>query len=362
MEQAFNPSEEVTLVVHSHGLWCSHVNQTHLIDTLKKEFSLQSRNVVIYAAESNSDNTIDGIIRGGERLAQETYEQILKIPQEFRQGGKKINLALTGHSMGGLYQRAMLPFLLSKPDIKDMVRFKCFMTLDSPHLGSYFYYVKNLLVNYLGGESGRDLGLFSDTVLTLSDKEHIDSISLFDHRTLVGVCWGDTYVPFCSASGRLVNPYSVPTSLVGDLYSGYLKTFPPAKFALRGYSGFSKEQAEELGLDASLRCDPPTVEGELKATKQSLTGSKKHWLSCNENLVHTYEDIFKSFCDPKKREDDPFPEEHFWKRIDVSFHPHDKKGLDVHEIVIGKNQREIDMPASYEAMRLFSKIIIQDTK
>lgn len=361
MEQPFNPSEEVTLVVHSHGLWCSHVNQTYFIDILKREFELKSRNVIIYNAQTNSGRTTDGIMVGAERLAQEIYGEILKIPEEFRQGGKKINLAITGHSMGGIYQRAMLPFLLSKPDILNMVRFKCFMTLDSPHLGSYFYYLKNLGLNYFGGQSGRDLGLFTDVMPTLADKEHMDALALFEHRTLVAVCWGDTYVPFCSASGRLVNPYMVKEGWLSSLFGGF-KIFPAAKFALRGHSGFSKSQVEKLGLDTSKAFEPPTVESEVSEAKQSITSDKKHWLVCNEGNVSTYESVFEGFCNPKKREDDPFPEEHFWKRLDLSFATSDRKGLCIHEIVIGKNQREIDMPASGEAISIFAKIIEQDTQ
>lgn len=362
MSQNFNPNEEVTLIVHSHGLWCSHENQQFFIDALKKEFESKNRNVVVYAASSNTNHTTEGIMIGAERLAQETYDEIIKIPQEFRQGNKKINLALTGHSMGGIYQRAMLPILLSKPGIMDMVKFKCFMTLDSPHLGSYFYYVKNIFINYLGGQSGRDLGLFSDVMLNLVDKEHMDALALFDHRTLVAVSWGDTLVPFCSASGRLINPYKVPIPWTSNVLTSYFKSFPPAKFELRGYSGFSKSQIDNLGFDPALVFDPPTVESEVSGSNQSIVNDKKHWLHCNENIVNTYEGIFKEFCNPKKREDDLFPEEHFWKRLDVSFGSPDKMGLRIHESVIGKKQDECDIPACSEAIAIFVKIIEQDTK
>ena len=362
MTTEFNPNEEVTLIVHSHGIWCSYENQTLFIKVLQDEFDLHSRNVVVHAAQCNTHHTTEGILIGGERLAQEIYDEIQKIPPSFRQGGKKVNLAVIGHSMGGIYLRAMLPFLLKHPGVRENVNFKCFMTLDSPHLGSYFYYLKNIGFNYLGGQSGRDLGFFTDLMFTLTDAEHMDALRMFEHRTLVAVCWGDTLVPFCSASGRLVNPYKAPISYYAAYFAGFFKSFPPAKFALRGYSGFSKAQAEKLGMDAALACDVPSPEKEMEATSQKFTHEKKHWLCCNEGAVNTYEPIFEAFCSPKKREDDPFPEEHFWKRLDLSFGPPDRMGLCVHEMVIGKKQREIDIPACKEAMNLFAKIVEQDTK
>lgn len=176
-------------------------------EALDQEQCATSSSFIVHNASCNEGRTHDGIVNGGERLANEILEvirhEIEKKQQQidslknFRDDPIDVTISIIGNSLGGLYGRYAIARLAeianesmsqcncdtrdSPSDFSDFysikdggrtirIHFNIFCTTASPHLGcaSHTYFpiprVAEIGVAYGLGETGRDLFRLNDVL------------------------------------------------------------------------------------------------------------------------------------------------------------------------------------------------------
>jgi len=102
---------------------------SYLHQSLQKQaLDTEDQQYIIHSATSNDGRTTDGIVRGGERLADEVNQLVQHLREQQRQ--PRISLSLIGNSLGGLYAR----YALSLIDTTSL-ELNSFITTATPHLG-----------------------------------------------------------------------------------------------------------------------------------------------------------------------------------------------------------------------------------
>lgn len=130
---------EIHLLVLIHGMWGS---PSHLASAARVIEEVKGRGSqlvdtgapdlhVLVAVTNAEDHTYDGIDNGGERVAQEIYEEIDKLTSE---GHVVTRFSVCGYSMGGLIARYLLGVLHTR-NFFDTITPVNFTTFATPHVG-----------------------------------------------------------------------------------------------------------------------------------------------------------------------------------------------------------------------------------
>ena len=198
---------------------------------MKERYSQDELHVLV--AERNSNNyTYDGIEVGGERLAQEIEDELLKLEKRCQ---KITRLSIVGYSMGGLIARYSVGLLFSRGlfDKLEPVNFTAFA---SPFLGvrapikGYHSYLWNVLGGRMLSISGQQLFLmdsFRDTgrslleVMTDPKSIFITALKKFKHRTLYANIINDRSAPWYTTGVTRSDPFVDLDAVTLNYMKGY---------------------------------------------------------------------------------------------------------------------------------------------
>ncbi|KAF9265901.1 DUF676-domain-containing protein [Marasmius fiardii PR-910] len=136
-------SQPVHLLVLVHGMWGnpSHLQQLELTASQKPGFH------VMVPKTNQEESTYDGMDWGGERVAQEIYDEVQSLSEE----GKTVTrFSITGYSLGGLVSRYVIGILHQKRFFDNVTPVN-FNTVATPHLGLPRY---PSVMSYLGNVVG----------------------------------------------------------------------------------------------------------------------------------------------------------------------------------------------------------------
>ncbi|ETW79058.1 Esterase/lipase/thioesterase [Heterobasidion irregulare TC 32-1] len=212
---------EVHLLVLIHGMWG---NPTHLaemyriIQEVKGKSNDVSSRLHVLLAEANKDaHTYDGIDWGGERVAQEIFDEIEKIEGE----GKKVtHFSITGYSLGGLLSRYVVGILYQRDLFKTITPIN-FNTVATPHIGLLRYTsFWSRLSSTLGptllsrtGEQFYGVDVFSERgrplleVMADPKRPFYQGLSLFPHIRIYANTVNDLTVPYITAAIEPEDPF-----------------------------------------------------------------------------------------------------------------------------------------------------------
>lgn len=178
----------------------------------------KSSTFIVHNAACNEGTTHDGVVKGGERLANEILEVIRgEIEQSTQHHTQDVTISIVGNSLGGLYGRyavAILDELLFASDedgTKDMphyilddnirLHFNVFCSTASPHLGcADRTYVPIPRFAEVGiakrmGETGLDLFRVNDLMLELATSPKFTRpLALFRKRIAYANAYGTDFV------------------------------------------------------------------------------------------------------------------------------------------------------------------------
>ena len=107
------------------------------------QFRFGSR-LYVHVCASNTNNTLDGVVAGGKRIAAEIEMVILGLEAKTAatrsaRGNTLKHLSFVGHCTGGLYARYAAT-LLDEKGLFAQVRPHSFTTFATPHLGQYNFH------------------------------------------------------------------------------------------------------------------------------------------------------------------------------------------------------------------------------
>ncbi|KAI0695350.1 DUF676-domain-containing protein [Cerioporus squamosus] len=217
-EGSGDDSQYVHLLVLIHGMWG---NPSHLAELrrIMEETRCQATSekgpggerVHILVAETNRDDgTYDGIDWGGERVAEEIFEEVKKLTEE---GRKVTRFSVTGYSLGGLIARYVVGILHQRGFFQDVVPVN-FNTIATPHVGlprypgmlsSLFAYFGPRLLSRTGeqfyvvdkwSQNGRPL------LEVMADPNRIfyQALTLFQQVRIYANAINDVTVPYVTAA------------------------------------------------------------------------------------------------------------------------------------------------------------------
>ncbi|KAA1473698.1 DUF676-domain-containing protein [Dentipellis sp. KUC8613] len=131
---------DVHLLVLIHGMWGSPSNlaemHRHIREMRCEPAEADGVKLRVLLPETNqAEGTYDGIDWGGERVAEEIYDEIKKIESE---GDKVTKFSVTGYSLGGLVARYVVGILRQRKFF-DGVTPVNFNTIATPHIGLLRY-------------------------------------------------------------------------------------------------------------------------------------------------------------------------------------------------------------------------------
>jgi len=246
-------------------------NEETMQTSVEEIITVKSTNCtfVVHNAACNEGSTHDGVVKGGERLANEILEVIRgEIEQTTRHQTQDVTISIVGNSLGGLYGRyavAMLDELLFASDedgtkedvpphyiLDDNIRlhFNVFCSTASPHLGcADRTYVPIPRFAEVGiakrmGETGLDLFRVNDLMLELATSPKFTRpLALFRKRIAYANAYGTDFV--------------VPGSTAAFLDG--------ASDSLHYFDAISEEEAQSKRHAADRFC-PATEEGLFVAT------------------------------------------------------------------------------------------------
>lgn len=241
--------------------------QTSIEDIISGESTKST--FVVHNAACNEGSTHDGVVKGGERLANEILEVIRgEIEQSTQHYTQDVTISIVGNSLGGLYGRyavAILDELLFVSDedgtkdevphyiLDDNIRlhFNVFCSTASPHLGcADRTYVPIPRFAEVGiaqrlGETGRDLFRVNDLMLELATSPKFTRpLALFRKRIAYANAYGTDFV--------------VPGSTAAFLDG--------ASDSLHYFNAASEEEAQSKRQAVDNRVCPATEEGLFVAT------------------------------------------------------------------------------------------------
>ncbi|KAL7486772.1 hypothetical protein ACHAW6_012375 [Cyclotella cf. meneghiniana] len=207
-------------------------------EALDQEQCATSSSFIVHNASCNEGRTHDGIVNGGERLANEILEvirhEIEKKQQQIdslknvRDDPIDVTISIIGNSLGGLYGRYAIARLAeianesmsqcncdtrdSPSDFSDFysikdggrtirIHFNIFCTTASPHLGcaSHTYFpiprVAEIGVAYGLGETGRDLFRLNDVLHDMATSPRfLEPLAKFRKRVAYANAFGTDFV------------------------------------------------------------------------------------------------------------------------------------------------------------------------
>ncbi|KAI0369198.1 DUF676-domain-containing protein [Pilatotrama ljubarskyi] len=211
----------VHLLVLIHGMWG---NPNHLAEMRRvmeerrcqatSEKGPGGEQLHILVAETNKDEgTYDGIDWGGERVAEEVYEEIAKLEKD----GKKVTrFSVTGYSLGGLIARYLVGILHQRGFFTSVTPVN-FNTIATPHVGlpryptvisSLFAFFGPKLLSRTGeqfyavdkwSKNGRPLL----EVMADPNRLFYQALTLFQHVRIYANAVNDVTVPYPTAAIEL---------------------------------------------------------------------------------------------------------------------------------------------------------------
>ncbi|KAI0741678.1 DUF676-domain-containing protein [Daedaleopsis nitida] len=206
------------LLVLIHGMWGNpgHLSELDRIMTEKRckadsDKGPAGESLHILVAKTNRDDgTYDGIDWGGERVAEEIFEEIKVLEKE----GKKVTrFSVTGYSLGGLIARYVVGILHQRGFFEDVTPVN-FNTIATPHIGlpryptvisSIFAYLGPKLLSRTGeqfyvvdkwSQNGRPL------LEVMADPNRIfyQALTLFNQVRIYANAINDVTVPYVTAA------------------------------------------------------------------------------------------------------------------------------------------------------------------
>lgn len=216
---------EIHLLVAIHGMWGSpsHLASTaRVIEEVKGgkdqlvDAGAPDLHVLVAATNAN-DHTYDGIDNGGERVAQEIYEEIDKLSAE---GRTVIRFSVCGYSMGGLIGRYLLGILHTR-NFFDTVTPVNFTTFATPHVGIPRYPgILSSVASKIGprmlsasGEQFFHTDSWSNTgrplLAVMADPTQIffQTLALFPNITIYANAIHDISSPYATSAIELEDPF-----------------------------------------------------------------------------------------------------------------------------------------------------------
>jgi len=220
-----NEGGNVHLLVLVHGMWG---NPGHLkgLHKAMSELRCQSTSEVgpagekleILLAQTNRDEyTYDGIDWGGERVAEEIYEEIKRLED----AGKKVTrFSITGYSHGGLVSRYVVGILYQRKFFDNVTPVN-FNTFATPHIGLPRYRTfLSSLTQYLGpkllsrtGEQFYGVDKWSARGRTLlevmadPDRVFYQALCSFEQLRIYANAVNDQTVPYPAAAIEADDPF-----------------------------------------------------------------------------------------------------------------------------------------------------------
>jgi hypothetical protein len=213
----------VHLLLLIHGLWG---NPTHLGELARiakethSEATADGTRLRILVAESNSSSaTYDGIDWGGERVAQEVYDEKAKIEAE---GQTITKFSVTGYSLGGLIARYVIG-ILKQREFFESVKPMNFNTIATPHLGlpiwngTFFSSVSNFFGPTLLSRTGEQfygVDNYASTgkplleIMADSSRVFYQSLAAFQNKRIYANAVYDSTVPYVTAAMEEEDPFA----------------------------------------------------------------------------------------------------------------------------------------------------------
>ncbi|TFY55966.1 hypothetical protein EVG20_g9119 [Dentipellis fragilis] len=172
---------------------------------------------VLVPETNRGGGTYDGIDWGGERVADEVYQEIKKIEGE---GRKVTKFSVTGFSLGGLVSRYVIGILHQRKFFETITPVN-FNTVATPHIGLLRYRTfPSTVAAKLGsrllsrtGEQIYGVDKWSASGLPLlevmADPEHVffKALSMFPHIRIYANAVNDMAVPHLTAAIELDDPF-----------------------------------------------------------------------------------------------------------------------------------------------------------
>lgn len=204
-------------------------NEDAILDSVEDIITnLQSSSFIVHNAACNEGTTHDGVVRGGERLANEILD-VIRSELEGRRHNKQysdVTISIVGNSLGGLYGRyavMQLDELLSSSaegddnlqqhyilDNKIRIHFNVFCSTASPHLGcadrTFFPIPRFAEIGIAKrlGETGRDLFRVNDLMRTMATSPRFTRpLALFRKRVAYANAYGTDFVVPGTTAGFL---------------------------------------------------------------------------------------------------------------------------------------------------------------
>lgn len=205
-------------------------NEDAILDSVEDIITnSQSSSFIVHNAACNEGTTHDGVVKGGERLANEIIDVIRSELEGRRHNNKEysdVTISIIGNSLGGLYGRyavmqldEMLPSSAEGGDdlqqhyILDntiRIHFNVFCSTASPHLGcadrTFFPIPRFAEIGIAKrlGETGRDLFRVNDLMRTMATSPRFTRpLARFHKRIAYANAYGTDFVVPGSTAGFL---------------------------------------------------------------------------------------------------------------------------------------------------------------
>jgi len=209
------------LMILVHGITGTHKELLYVKEALERAFEAShtqhhQNTLLVHAATTNDENTLDGIEAGGKRLAKEIND-LVKTIMEQAPNETIIALSLLGNSLGGLYARYALAHIdwhfqyrADSTQSSKSVRIfpNMFVTTATPHLGirdmTYWKIPKSIqpVGAWYLKESGNDLFRNTDTIHRMClDETFLTPLANFSKRIAYANAFStDAAVPTSTAA------------------------------------------------------------------------------------------------------------------------------------------------------------------
>ncbi|KAH9962370.1 putative serine esterase-domain-containing protein [Russula dissimulans] len=217
-------TQNIHLLVLIHGMWGdpSNLASMHRIieETHIKESSLGPDGATLHVMlpETNqAESTYDGIDWGGERVAEEIFQEIEALE---RDGKTVTRFSVTGYSLGGLVARYVVGILHQRKFFVTVTPVN-FNTIATPHIGllaypSFFSRLSSLLGPKLLSRTGEQfygVDKWSNTGKSLLEvmvdpgRVFFQGLKLFPYMRIYANAINDLTVPYMTAYLDLEDPF-----------------------------------------------------------------------------------------------------------------------------------------------------------
>ncbi|KAF9650470.1 DUF676-domain-containing protein [Thelephora ganbajun] len=213
---------DVHLLVLVHGMWG---NPGHLTEMGRKirgtwldmKDSFPGEFCVLLANTNADDYTYDGVDHGGERVAEEVFEEVEKLKQR---GLIVTKFSVTGYSLGGLVSRYLIGVLHQRKFFENVTPVN-FNTFATPHIGllrypNFFSAIANSLGPRLLSRTGEQFFAVDKwspsgrpllAVMADPDRVFYQALELFPHKTIYANAINDLTVPYVTAAIEAEDPF-----------------------------------------------------------------------------------------------------------------------------------------------------------